>query len=121
LGGGYFLCNKHEIALNIAQNLLQLGYALNNTALIVRSLTYIAVNFKLVGQDEMAVRVFAAAFDKAKDSQQLTEMVQASLLWLQDYKMGLQMRQERKAKTHNNSSSSSSNSKSNSSEEKLLK
>jgi hypothetical protein len=101
LGGGYFLCNQHKVALVIAHNVLRLGYALNNTALTVRSLTYIAVNFKLLGQDAMASRVFATAFDKAKDSKDLTEMCQSSQFWLRDFEIGMQMRRDRKEMNKN--------------------
>lgn len=94
LGGGYFLCNKHEVALGLAASLFMLGTKLHNTALIVRSLVYVGVNLKLMGHTDMAERVFQEAFLRAKGSKQLNETVLSSQQWLEDFEAGLQAKAE---------------------------
>ena len=94
LGGGYFLCNKHEVALRLATSLFMLGTKLHNTALIVRSLVYVGVNLKLLGHTDMAERVFQEAFRRSKDSKQLTDTVLSSQQWLEDFEAGLQAKSE---------------------------
>lgn len=90
LGGGYFLCNKHETALSIASDLLRLGAQLHNNALVVRALVYIAVNLNLVGKKKWSRRIFKMAYLRAKNNKYLTDSINTSRMWLEDYAVGLQ-------------------------------
>ena len=95
LGGGYFLCNKNETALRIALDLLRLGLKMHNTSLVVRAMTYVAVNLRLMGRKDAYHRIMTLAFMKAKGSKSLTSMCQSTQLWLKDFEAGLKAKQRK--------------------------
>ncbi len=80
VGGGYFLCKKHEIALKISFGLLQLGQSMNNRAIVVRALIYLAINYKLLGFPNRSRRIFNEAYKLSMDNEHLTMICKSSEL-----------------------------------------
>ena len=78
LGGGYFLCNKHEVALQISFGLFQLGRSMNNRAIIVRALIYLAINFKLLGFPNRSRIIFNEAYEMSRANEHLTTICKSS-------------------------------------------
>jgi hypothetical protein len=80
LGGGYFLCNKHKIALEISCALFQLGHRMGNRALMVRAMIYQAVNLKLLGYIRESKRIFSNAYKFCDDNEYLISICKSSEL-----------------------------------------
>jgi hypothetical protein len=85
LGGGYFLCNKHEIAFNISRQLYILGEYMNNNSIRVKSLIYLGMNLWMMGggRRRAARRAFRRARGMASASgcAALLQLVEAAELW----------------------------------------
>ena len=78
LGGGYFLCNKHKIALEISCALYLLGQRMGNRSLLVRAMIYQAVNLKLLGYIKESRKIFSNAYKLSADNAYLLNICKSS-------------------------------------------